>query len=162
MRQGRKGEDLSIEHPDTEGQITGKGDPEEVGELEQTGDGLDLIKQADHHDDEDPQEQEPEKGEGVLLQIEEKEAPEEVDDELDGVDGECGGTLWVVGLKDHSGTDPHEDIEDGPDDGEEGSRRGEGRFFHQSEGLDAVAGEEAGQGTHTQRDQDGDHIGLDF
>lgn len=81
------------------------------------------------------------------MQVEEKDAPEKVEGQLreEAREALCAGG-GGPGAGDAGGADPHEQVEDGPDDRKDDSRRGERRLF---EGipieLRAVPGQKAGE-----------------
>lgn len=63
------------------------------------------------------------------MQTEENDAPEKIDGKLCAVKPESGCFLRGMGKPGHCGANPHQDIENRPDDGKEQLRRGEPRLF---------------------------------
>lgn len=73
---------LSIEHPNANVQIGGKGHPQEIGHLQPCGQRVHPTKGQDHPQNQSPQHHEPEESKAEALQIKENDAPEEVEAQL--------------------------------------------------------------------------------
>lgn len=72
----------SVEKCDAEVEIYREGSPQEIWNLQQGGNSVDFAKSCDHCQNQQPKENQPEQGEYRRLQIEEDDAPEEIERKL--------------------------------------------------------------------------------
>ena len=74
---------LSIQQPYPSIEIGGKGDPQQVRDLEPGGQAVHPAESKNHPQDEGPQNQQPAKGKAEALKVEKEDAPAEVEGQLD-------------------------------------------------------------------------------
>ena len=74
---------LSVQKPHTEIEISGKGDPEQVRDLQPCRKLVDFAERQDHQGNQKPQHKQPEEGKTKCLKIKEKNAPKEVEYQLE-------------------------------------------------------------------------------
>ena len=111
---------LSVENPQSQIQVSGKGDPEGIGDLQIGGEGRYSLVAKDGADNQVEKNQEPDKGEEEPAEIKKENAPEEVENQAQGVVSSAAGgrgqILFPV-FRNQRPADPHQDIKDGPDHG---------------------------------------------
>ena len=73
---------LSVEHPHSKIQVCGKGHPEEIWNLQPCSRFIHFPKGQNHQQDQNPQRDQPKESEPKGLQIEEDDAPEEIEHQL--------------------------------------------------------------------------------
>ena len=103
-----------------------------------------------------PQKKQPDKAREKRPLIEKQDAPEEIDDELQTVQGQRPTFVLFRGVDvvDHGAADTHEGIENGPNDGEHDAGRGESGPYDAFVKIHAVPCQIGGQEPHRQGDQD--------
>ena len=93
------------------------------------------------------------------MQSKEDYAPEEIDRQLTGIYLQCCCFIPGIRFPDQSRSDPHEDVEDGPNDGEKDFRWCKPRFSLCFVEWHAFDGENSSDAAYCQRDQDRYDIG---
>ena len=117
-------ETRTVQQPDPQVQVGGEGHREEVGELEPGGPFVHLAEDEEHPQDQRPQDQQPQQGEAEGLEVEEEEAPTEIEGQLDAEDGQAPGPGPGGRRAPHpGGADAHQGKEDAPDHGKDHGRR---------------------------------------
>ena len=84
---------LSVQQPNARIEIPGEGDPEKVRDLQVRGDRIDLPERQDHPKNQDPQRDEPDERPAKGLPVEENDAPEEVDSQLNEIQLQAAGSV---------------------------------------------------------------------
>lgn len=133
---------LSIQQPYPGIEIGGKGDPEQVRDLEPGGQVIHPAVRNNHPQDEGPQNQQPAKGQAKALEVKKEDAPEEVEGQLDPKEQQAPGAARRGRREiDPRSAHPHEHEQDAPHNGKHQSGRGQGRL---NDGLgiqlDAIPG----------------------
>ena len=150
---------LSIELIGREVEIEGEQEPQGVGDLEISGGAAHrpipdhgADGQSDHHEQHH-------QGRQTQFQSEEEHRPEEVEQQRPGVQKML--ILQPPGLHpiDKGRGHAHEDVKDGPDDGEHHRRRSQGRLGQVLKRPHPVHGHQRGEAAHQERKQDESSIG---
>ncbi len=68
----------SVHHPNEECQITGKGHPNQIRDLQYCCSWTNCPKGGNHGDDQKPQKQQPEKGEAIHLKVKKQRTPNQI------------------------------------------------------------------------------------
>lgn len=139
-----------------------KGDPEQVRDLEPGGQAVYRAVRNDHPQDEEPQNQQPAKGQAEALEVKKENAPAEVEGQLSPKEQQApgaarGGRRQIDPRRAHS----HEHKQNAPHNGEYQSGRGQRRL---NDGLgiklDAIPGQPAGEGAHSFGEKDEQSINF--
>ena len=102
----------------------------------------------------DPQSDQPQKGEKIPSQVEEPDGPEKIKDKLYSIQGEGFRVLTFLHDNEIRG-DSHEDEQDAPHHREEPHGRRQGRLIHCFKGFHTVFGDPGGESAYRQRDGNG-------
>lgn len=149
---------LSIQQPYPGIEIGGKGDPEQVRDLEPGGQVVYPAESNNHPQDEGPQNQQPAKSQAEALKIKKEDAPAEVEGQLDPKEQQAPGAARG-GRREIDPRSAHP--QDAPHNGEHQSGRGQGRL---NDGLgiqlDAIPGQPAREGAHSFGEQDEQSINF--
>ena len=114
----------------------------------------DAVKGNGSGDDQDPQSDQPQKGEKIPSQVEEPDGPEKIKDKLYSIQGEGFCVLTFLHDNEIRG-DSHEDEQDAPHHREEPHGRRQWRLIHCFKGVHAVFGDPGGESACRQRDGNG-------
>lgn len=102
---------FSVKQKNCKVEISRKGDPNQIGDLQNSRDGSDFIKFNYHDKDCCPESDKPNKRKKECSQIEENYAPEEVEKEADSINSQCFPDFigfYVFFAVYHGCTDAHE------------------------------------------------------
>ena len=114
----------SVQQPYPRVEIRGEGDPEKVGELEQSELRAQFFEREREQEDQRPEGQQPEEGKAEGPQVEKEEGPGEVEGELQGEKAQRPRARLALRREIGRGrAQRHEQIEDAPHDREEDARR---------------------------------------
>ncbi len=83
---------LPVQQPNTAIQICGKGYPNEIRDLQPGSSPIHLAESTNHHNNNNPQNQEPDKRKTEVLQIKENQTPTEIKGQLNGKNPKTAGT----------------------------------------------------------------------
>ena len=143
-----------VQPPHPQIQIPRERHPHQIRQHQPCGRLRDAVKGNGSGDDQDPQSDQPQKGEKIPSQVEEPDGPEKIKDKLYSIQGEGFRVLTFLHDNEIRG-DSHEDEQDTPHHREEPHRRCQGRLIHCFKGFHAVHGDPGGESTCRQRDGNG-------
>lgn len=98
-----------VEQIDEKVQISGKGDPQQIGDHEIACGLGNFVEQNSRYENENPEGDEPKKREQIALQIEENDGPKKVENKLEPIDSQ-GRFARFSGCQDEIGSDAHQDV----------------------------------------------------
>lgn len=133
---------LWIQIPDAKIQISGKGNPDKIGDIQPCSPFGNTEKTKDHDQNEYPQQDQPEESEQVPSEIKEKSRPEEINSQLPAIDGKsiCNLFFAGTGCQDKIRRDSHKQIQEGPYYRKQPGWRRQRRLIQRPEGIHFVTG----------------------
>lgn len=143
-----------VQPPHPQIQIPRERHPHQIRQHQPCGRLRDAVKSNGSGEDQDPQSNQPQKGEKIPSQVEEPDGPEKIKDKLYSIQGEGFRVLAFLHDNEVRG-DSHKDEQDTPHHREEPHRRCQGRLIHYFKGFHAVHGDPSGESAYCQRDGNG-------
>lgn len=143
-----------VQPPHPQIQIPRERNPHQIRQHQPCGRLRDAVKGNGSGEDQDPQSDQPQKGEKIPSQVEEPDGPEKIKNKLYGIQGEGFRVLTFLHDNEIRG-DSHEDEQDAPHHREEPHGRCQGRLIHCFKGFHAVHGDPGGESACRQRDGNG-------
>lgn len=143
-----------VQPPHPQIQIPRERNPHQIRQHQPCGRLRDAVKGNGSGEDQDPQSDQPQKGEKIPSQVEEPDGPEKIKDKLYGIQGEGFRVLTFLQDNEIRG-DSHEDEQDAPYHREEPHGRRQWRLIHCFKGFHAVFGDPGGESAYCQRDGNG-------
>lgn len=133
----------TIQPPYSEIQISCKGEPDQIWNIQPGGPFGDGQKSKDHNKNQNPQQNQPEKREQIPAEIKEKGGPEEIDGQLQEIDSKCTGDCVFIstGYENQIRRDSHQKVQDGPYHWKQPGRRRQWRLIERPEGIHFIAGQ---------------------